>query len=80
MMTIAEKLGDSVVMGNWSHIVNYERGGIGMVGIMPWVIANEPNGTMPLDQIEKACGFVENEHIVPIRGISLESSHNNKSG
>ena len=49
MMTIAEKLGDSVVMGNWSHIVNYERGGIGMVGTMPWIVANEPNGEMPLD-------------------------------
>ena len=49
MMTIAEKLGDSVVMGNLCHIVNYERGGISMAGKMPWVIQNDPDGTIPLD-------------------------------
>jgi len=49
MMTVCPTKGDSVVLGNWSHIVNYERGGIsGMGGIMPWVIANEPDGTIPL--------------------------------
>ena len=50
MMTLAEKRGDSVVMGNLSHIVNYERGGVsGMGGVMPWVIQNNPDGTIPLD-------------------------------
>ena len=39
MMTVCPTRGDSVVLGNWSHITNYERGGIsGMGGIMPWVI------------------------------------------
>ena len=80
MMTIAEKLGDSVVMGNLSHIVNYERGGIGMVGKMPWIIKNNPDGTIPLNEIEYATSIVVNEHVTPITGISLESSQNNCSG
>ena len=50
MMTLAQTKGDSVILGNWSHIANYERGGIsGMGGIMPWVIANNTDGTLPLD-------------------------------
>lgn len=81
MMTVCPTRGDACVVGNWSHIVNYERGGLSTVGgIMPWVIANEEDGTMPLDQIEKVCNFSINEHIVPVTGISLESPHNNKSG
>ena len=52
MMTLAQTKGDSVILGNWSHIANYERGGIsGMGGIMPWVIANDTDGTLPLNQI-----------------------------
>ena len=35
---------------------------------------------MDLKQIEKACSYMLNEHIVPITGISIESSHNNLSG
>jgi len=33
MMTLCQNRGESVVMGNLAHILNYERGGIGMVGI-----------------------------------------------
>ena len=81
MMTLASKKGDSVVMGQLSHIINYERGGVsGMGGVMPWILPNNPDGTIELDGIKKACGFIENEHIVNISGISLESSQNNCSG
>ena len=81
MMAMAPIKGDSVVMGSMSHLVNYERGSLSQTGsVMPWVVANQPNGTMDLKLIEKAAFYVKNEHIVPITGISLESSHNNCSG
>ena len=80
-MAMAPIKGNSVVMGSMTHLVNYERGSLSQTGsVMPWVVANEPNGTMNLKLIEKACYFIKNEHIVPITGISLESSHNNCSG
>ena len=80
MMLLAEKLGDSVIVGSKSHIIHYERGGISMTGTMPWVLQNNLNGTIDLDDIEFACGKVANEHVVPITGISLESSQNECSG
>lgn len=81
MMTICPKKGDSVILGNLSHIVNYERGNIsGIGGVMPWVVENNSDATMDLKKMQKACDFMLNEHIVPITGISLESSHNNLSG
>lgn len=81
MMTICSKRGDSVVVGNWSHIINYERGSLSNNAVMPWMIANNDDGTLPLDQVTQAFSFnPPNEHIVAMRGASLESSHNNKSG
>ena len=51
-----------------------------MTGTMPWVLQNNLDGTIPLDDIAFACGKVANEHVVPITGISLESSQNECSG
>ena len=81
MMTICPTKGDTVILGNLSHIINYERGNLSSMGsIMPWVVQNNLDGTMPLAQMEKACNFMLNEHIAPVTAISLESSHNNLSG
>ena len=41
MMTIGQKKGDSVVMGDLSHIMNYERGGVAnMASVLPWILPN----------------------------------------
>ena len=78
---MATTKGESVVLGSNSHIINNERGAVGSVAtIMPWIVQNEADGTMPLDKIKRIAGMASNEHIVPIQGISLESSHNGCNG
>ena len=73
--------GESVILGSNSHIINNERGAVSsFAGIMPWIVPNEPDGTMPLDKITRKASMAENEHIVPAQGISLESSHNGCNG
>lgn len=51
-----------------------------MAGVMPWVIKNNPDGTIPMEPIEYATSMPNDEHIVPITGISLESSAMNVGG
>lgn len=73
--------GESVILGSNSHIINNERGAVSsFAGVMPWIVPNEPDGTMALDRITRMASMADNEHIVPIRGISLESSHNGCNG
>ena len=46
--------GESVLIGSNSHIINNERGAISaFAGIMPWIVPNEADGTMPLDRITR---------------------------
>ena len=46
--------GESVLIGSNSHIINNERGAISaFAGIMPWIVPNEADGTMPLDKITR---------------------------
>jgi threonine aldolase len=73
--------GESVILGSNSHIINNERGGVSsFASIMPWIVANNPDGTMDLAKVKRMAGMASNEHIVPIKGISLESSHNGCNG
>ena len=49
MMVLCQRKGDSVIIGDNSHIAHYERGGISGVGsIMPKMLKNQPNGTIDL--------------------------------
>ena len=81
MMTVAPSRGDCVVMGNQSHIMHYERGGMASLGgVFPWTVKNNPDGTMPLKDIEYPIVNAVNEHIPPVTAITLESSMNNCSG
>ena len=81
MMVAAPKRGDCIVMGNQSHLMHYERGGLACAGgVLPWIVKNLPDGTMPLDEIAYPINNAVNEHIPPVTGISLESSMNNCSG
>lgn len=64
-----------------SHFANYERGCIATVGgIFPKLLRNEPDGTIPLDLIEKAIPVVKDNHLAPLMGLSLESTHNYCNG
>ena len=78
---MASVTGESVIIGSNAHIISNERGGVsGFAGIMPSIIQNEADGTIPLDQILRKASMAPNEHIVPANGISLESSHNGCNG
>ena len=81
MMVICQNKGESVIVGDNCHITHYERGGISSLGsIMPTVLRNQVDGTIDLNEIRYKIPLIDDQHIVPIRGISLESSQNNCSG
>lgn len=44
--------------------------------ILPKVLPNQADGSIDLKDIERVMPRVKDEHICPIVGISLESSHN----
>jgi threonine aldolase len=47
--------GDEVILGDESHIFWFESGGAAALGGMPFnLVANQPDGTLPLDRIELA--------------------------
>jgi threonine aldolase len=51
MMLLAQK-GESVIIGDNSHLNHYERGGLAALGsVYPLVLPNEKDGTLPLDKV-----------------------------
>ena len=75
MMVLAQKKGESIIMGDDSHLMHYERGGMASIGsIMPRALRNNPDGTIDLKDIEFNIPTIEAPHIVPPRAIALETS------
>lgn len=71
---------EEVILGDRSHTFLYEAGGISAVGgIHPHTIANQPDGTMRLEEIEAAIRG-DNVHFPRTRLICLENTHNRCSG
>lgn len=65
--------GDEVILGDQSHTFLYEVGGISALGgVHPHPVHNEPDGTMPLREIEAAIR-PENVHFPRTRLICLEN-------
>jgi|688.fasta_scaffold651930_2 threonine aldolase len=58
--------------------MKYERGALSTVAnILPIAFKNAPDGTLNLDDIESKLMYkMYDQHIAPVRGIFLESSHN----
>src|SRR5690606_29879560 len=47
--------GDEIIMGDESHIFWFESGGAAALGGMPFnLIPNQPDGSLPLDRVERA--------------------------
>jgi threonine aldolase len=68
--------GDEIILGNLSHTIVYEAGGIAALGsIHPRTVPNMPDGTMPLGDIEVAIRG-DNIHFPHTRLICLENTHN----
>lgn len=79
--TVSKQRGDSVIIGSKSHFLLAERGALSVIGgILPKVLDNKADGTIAVSEIQASIPSVADEHICPIVGISLESSHNGCGG
>jgi len=72
--------GDEVILGDQSHTFLYEAGGMSALGgIHPHTVANQPDGTMRLEDIEAAIRG-DDVHFPRTRLICLENTHNRCNG
>jgi len=72
--------GDEVILGDQSHTFIYEGGGIAALGgIHPHTVANQPDGTLRLEDIESAIR-ADNVHFPRTRLVCLENTHNRCGG
>ena len=70
------KRGEEVILGDRSHTFVYEAGGMSALGgIHPHTVVNQPDGTMKLEDIERAIRS-DNIHFPRTRLICLENTHN----
>ena len=68
--------GDEAIIGDRSHTLLYEQGGMAALGgISPYPVANQPDGTMRLDEIERGIR-ADDVHAPRSRLICLENTHN----
>ena len=68
--------GEEVILGDLSHTFVSEAGGISALGsIFPHTIPNQPDGTLRLEDIERAIR-ADNIHFPRTRLICLENTHN----
>ena len=68
--------GDEVILGDSSHTYLFEQGGMAALGgIAPRPVANQPDGTLRLVDIERAIR-PDNEHFPRTRLVCLENTHN----
>lgn len=72
--------GDEAILGDLAHPYFYETGGMAALGgIQPRTLANQPDGTLKLDEIRAA--IREDDVHYPItRLIALENTHNRCNG
>lgn len=72
--------GSEIILGDQSHIFYYEAGGISAAGsIHPRTVKNNSDGTIDLDEIEKAIRS-ENVHFPRTSLVCLENTHNRCGG
>jgi threonine aldolase len=68
--------GEEIILGSLSHTFFFEQGGSAAVGgIHPRTIPNQPDGSLPLPEIEAAIR-TDNVHFPQTRLIVLENTHN----
>lgn len=72
--------GDEAILGGSAHTFMYEAGGMAALGgVHPHTISNEPDGTLPLAQIEAAVRG-DDPHYPITSLIILENTHNRCGG
>src|SRR5690606_27631638 len=66
--------GDEVILGQEAHSYRYEAGGVAVLGsIQPQAIANRPDGTLDLAEVEAAIK-PDDPHFARTRLIALENT------
>ena len=72
--------GDGVIIHPWAHIVRAESaGGAALSGVQFNYVGN-PDGTMPVEDVEDAIDTGENPHHAPTTLICMENTHNFSGG
>lgn len=72
--------GDEVILGNLSHTYLYEAGGVSVLGgVHTFVIPNQPDGTLALEDISAAIR-PDDAHFPVSRLVILENTHNRCGG
>jgi len=72
--------GDAAIIGDMSHINNWERGNIAAAGsIMPITLRNEADGTLDLEEVDFFCRDAD-PHKVVNKMLCLETTHNQCGG
>lgn len=73
--------GDEVIVGDESHIVNYEQGGASALGGLVFhTVPTNPAGELPLAAIESAIRDPDDVHSALAGIICLENTHNRRGG
>ncbi|MBN1178735.1 MAG: low-specificity L-threonine aldolase [Anaerolineae bacterium] len=68
--------GDEAIVGDKSHTLLFEQGGMAALGgITPRTIPNQPDGTLRLEDIDKAVR-ADDPHFPRSRLVCLENTHN----
>jgi threonine aldolase len=66
--------GEGVIIGREQHSYRYEAGGLGVLGsIHPQVVANRPDGTLDLAEVEATIS-PDDPHFPPTRLLALENT------
>mmetsp|Transcript_17795 Transcript_17795/g.30159 ORF Transcript_17795/g.30159 Transcript_17795/m.30159 type:complete len:87 (+) Transcript_17795:237-497(+) len=63
VMLHCKEKGDAAIIGDMSHLNNWERGNIAAVGsVMPVTLQNMPDGTIDLDEMDFFCKTADPHH------------------
>src|SRR5260221_14756043 len=66
--------GEEVILGSEAHSYRYEAGGLSVLGsIQPQVVANRPDGTLDLAEVEAAVK-ADDPHFARTRLLALENT------
>ncbi|GAB1607620.1 probable low-specificity L-threonine aldolase 2, partial [Argonauta hians] len=80
-MSHCEERGLEIIIGDQSHIANYEQGNIAQIaGIFSRVVPNESDGTLDLATLERVISSGADYHACKTKVICLENTHNRCGG
>jgi threonine aldolase len=73
--------GQAVIVGDQSHIYRYEVGGASTLGGAPmYVVPNNPDGTLDLEQVQAGIADDSDDHVAPTALVCIENTHNRCGG